>query len=36
VAYIEEADIEYLVVPARELTDDEVAAVKAMIQGDVP
>jgi hypothetical protein len=36
VAWIEEADDEYLVVSARELTEDEVAAVKAMIQGDVP
>jgi hypothetical protein len=36
VACIEEADDEYLVVSARELDEDEVAAVKAMIQGDVP
>ena len=36
VACIEEDDDEYLVVGARELDDDETAAVRAMIQGDLP
>ena len=35
VACIEEADDEYLVVSARELDEAEIAAVQAMIEGDV-
>ncbi|MBO0879417.1 MAG: hypothetical protein J2P17_03395 [Mycobacterium sp.] len=35
VALIEEADDEYLVVSARELTPPEVAAVRRMIEGDL-
>jgi len=36
VACIEEDDDEYLVVGARELDDAESAAVRAMIEGDLP
>ena len=35
VAAVEEDDDEYLIVGARELDEAEVAAVRAMIQGDV-